>query len=64
MPEGIDWDLWRPIMAEPPLCTLNELRTVYSFVDLLDFNSVLDFQEDLQAKARSEAKRRAKEPKG
>jgi hypothetical protein len=51
-------------MAEPPLCTLNELRTVYSLVDLLDFNSVLDFQEDLQAKARSEAKRRAQKANG
>ena len=50
-------------MAEPPLCTLHELRTVYSLVDLLDFEIVLDFNEDLHAKASAEAKRRAKEPK-
>lgn len=50
-------------MAEPPLCTLNELRTVYSLPDLLDFHSVLDFGEDLHAKAAAEAKRRAKETK-
>ena len=47
-------------MSEPSLCTLNELRTVYSLPDLLDFHVVLDLQEDLQRAARSKAKQLAK----
>ena len=49
-------------MAEPPLCSLNELRTVYSLPDLLEFQIVLEFQEDLQRAARTKAKPLAKTP--
>ena len=50
-------------MAEPPLCSLNELRTVYSLPDLLDFHVVLDLNEDLQRAARSKAKQLAEKKK-
>ena len=61
MPEGLDWDLWRPCRAEPPLCTLHELRTVYSLADLLEMHVLLDFGEDLEAAAQAKAKKIAKQ---
>ena len=63
-PACLDWVLWRPILADPPLATLQDLRTIYSLADLLEFHVVLDFLEDLQAKAQSEARRRAQKTNG
>jgi len=32
---------------EPPLATLHELRTVYTFADFLDFLEMIDLHESL-----------------
>lgn len=39
--------LLRPtqLFANPPLCTLHELRTVYTLDDLANFHEVLDVRE-------------------
>lgn len=35
-------------MHEPRLCTLNELKTVYSLADMLDMLEMIDVQETLK----------------
>ncbi len=45
-------ELWRPVIAEPPLCTLKELQDgTYSIEDLADFHEALDLKEALRKKA-------------
>jgi hypothetical protein len=44
--------LFRPVMAEPPLCTLAELATVLTIDHVADLHEVLDLKEA----ARNEAK--------
>lgn len=38
----------RPVMREPPLCTLYELKTVYSINDLADFHEAMDEEREYQ----------------
>jgi hypothetical protein len=38
----------RPIMREPALCTLHELKTVYGLNDLADFHEAMDEEEEYQ----------------
>lgn len=40
-----------PGMSNPPLCTLHELRTVYTLDDLANFHELLDLQEAAGDKA-------------
>lgn len=42
-----DMLIWRPIMEG--LCTLHELRTVYSFDDLADMHEAMNLQAAIQA---------------
>ncbi len=44
--------LFRPIMAEPPLCTLSDLKTSLTLDDLLDLHEVLDLKEAAAEQAR------------
>lgn len=48
-----------PGMTNPALCTLHELRTVYTLDDLANFHEQLDLQDAQAAKAASIRKREA-----
>jgi hypothetical protein len=39
----------RPVMADPPLCTLVDLKTVLTIDDLADFHEVLNAREAANA---------------
>ena len=53
-----DWQAWRVIQAG--LATMNELRTVYDYEDLLMFNAALNMKEDIEAIETEDAKRQSK----
>lgn len=43
----------RPVMRDPPLCTLKELKDgTYSMDDLADFHEAMDEQDELQRRYR------------
>lgn len=42
----------RPVMREPALCTLHELKTVYGINDLADFHEAMDEEEEYQRRHR------------
>jgi hypothetical protein len=43
---SIDFFLHRPIIVEPPLCTLRELQDgTYSLLDLLTFHELADLKQ-------------------
>jgi hypothetical protein len=59
--------LLRPtiLLSNPPLCTLHELRTVYTIDDLADFHEALDLREaDLNYWRQKRANGQDKLPKG
>lgn len=43
--------LLRPVMADPPLCSLGEIKTILTIDDIADLHEVLDLKEHLAAKA-------------
>jgi hypothetical protein len=45
---NLDWYVMRPVMRDPPLCTLHELSTVYTIDDLQDFHEAMDEQEEYE----------------
>lgn len=48
---NIDPVLHRPMLANPPLCTLSELQDgTYSLEDLFMMNEILDLKSSLSAK--------------
>lgn len=51
----------RPVMRNPPLCTLHELETIYTIDDLADFHEAMDEQEEYDRRwiDKQEAKMRA-----
>lgn len=50
--------VWRPVISDPPLCTLRDLETFYSIDRLADFHEVLNLKEAMQDRARQEAERK------
>ncbi|KQO49945.1 hypothetical protein [Methylobacterium sp. Leaf85] len=42
-----------PGMTNPPLCTLHELRTIYTLDDLANMHELIDLQDAQSAKAAS-----------
>lgn len=38
-------------MADPPLCSLGEIKTILTIDDIADLHEVLDLKEHLAAKA-------------
>lgn len=44
--------LWRPVIAEPPLCTFRDLQTKLSIEDLANLHEVLDLKEAIHERAR------------
>lgn len=49
--------LWRPVLAEPPLCTWREVCTVLTIDDIADMHEALDVREAAIAKATPPKKR-------
>lgn len=49
--------LWRPILADPPLYSVTDLRTL-TLIEVLDANEALDLREAARAKAQRVAKRK------
>ena len=46
-------EIWRPVLAEPPLCNLRELQDgTYSIDDLADMHEALDLKEALRPKSK------------
>lgn len=44
-------EIWRPIISEPPFCTLSELQDgTYSIEDLADMHEALDLKEAIRKK--------------
>jgi len=42
-------EIWRPVLAEPPFCSLKELQDgTYSIDDLADMHEALDLKETLR----------------
>lgn len=48
--------IYRPVMEG--ICTLNELRTVYTLSDLHDFHEVLNLKSEAEHLAREESKKK------
>jgi len=46
-------------MAEPPLCTLQELKTTLTIDDLADLHEILNIKELATLKAKQEAERKS-----
>ena len=47
MPVNINWYIWRPIVSEPQLCTLKELKDgTYNINDLADMHEALDVMHE------------------
>jgi len=54
-------EIWRPIIAEPPLCKLHELEDgTYSIDDLADLHEALDLKEEIQRKQKLRKQKRKK----
>lgn len=46
--------LHRPVMAEPPLCTLAELQDgTYNMCDVADMNEILDLKASIKTNGRN-----------
>lgn len=46
LPDGLDW-IMRPVVAEPPLCTLKELQDgTYTLTDVARMNDALDVRDE------------------
>lgn len=43
--------LWRPILADPPIYTLHDLRTWVTVTDVLDAHEALDFKGAMEERA-------------
>ena len=43
--------LWRPMLAEPPLFTMRDLREWVTLTDLMDAHEALDLKAAMQEKA-------------
>lgn len=44
--------LWRPVMAEPPIYSLHDLRTWVTMDDVFNANEVLDLKGAMAERAR------------
>ncbi|BBE09465.1 Uncharacterized protein MCB1EB_1304 [Mycoavidus cysteinexigens] len=44
----VDWFIWLPIMRQ--FCTLNELRSVYTLSDLVEFHQTIAQWDTIQTK--------------
>lgn len=43
---GVDWFMWRVLLAEKPIASLVEVRDLWTFADLFDAHVVLDAVAD------------------
>ena len=49
--------LWRPVLAEPPLCSFTDLDRL-SIDDIADMHEALDLREEVQRRAQRRASER------
>jgi hypothetical protein len=49
--------VFRPILADPPLCSLSDIKTVLTLDDLADLHEALDLKDAIAAKAAEKAER-------
>ncbi len=49
--------IWRPALAEPPLCTVLELKSSLTIDDLAVMHEMLNLKDAATAKAQQEAER-------
>lgn len=47
----------RPVLANPPLCTMVELKTTLTIDDLADMHEALNMREAAAAQAQKDAKK-------
>lgn len=52
--------IWRPVLADPRMCELHQLATVYTIDDLADFHEALDLKEAMAERARRNSERKRK----
>lgn len=43
--------MWRPVISEPQIATLTEIKKYWSINDLFDAHEVLDIREEIRADA-------------
>ena len=44
---NLDWRIWRPILRNPPLCTLRELTEgPYTIDELADMHEAMDVEDE------------------
>ena len=57
---NLEWYVWRPILRNPPLCTLSELQEGgrYTLDDLADMHEAMDVEEENDRRYRVAAKER------
>ena len=48
---SVEMFLHRPLMTDPPFCTLHELKTIYTLEDLYLFNDLIDLKNDMISEA-------------
>jgi hypothetical protein len=56
--------VWRLILAEPPLGSLVDIETKWSFKDLMDANEALDIREEMIQEAHDEALKNQERSRG
>ena len=61
---NVDWRLWRPTRCDPPLCTINELDTIYSIDRLADFHEILDEETEYRRRFKAAAEAKAERDRG
>lgn len=51
---NIDFFLHRPVLAEPSLCTIAELNTSVTLMDVLSMHEILDFKNNMKEESNGE----------
>lgn len=52
------WEVWRLVLAEPPVASLYEIKTHWDILDLVEANEALDVREEMIEEAAERAKRK------
>lgn len=46
--------VWRPVLADPPLCTVADLKSWVTLADLYDMHEAMDLRSAMAEKKRSD----------
>lgn len=55
MAPNLDLFLWRPVLAEPPIYTMSDLKTWVTLTDVFNAHEVLDLKGAIAEKASDNA---------